>query len=173
MASPFAARTGTARSTVARKVTQRGASRGFTLIELMVALAILAIVSAIAVPIYTEYSIRTYRTDAAKDLLLCAQGMEKIASLNFSYLSAVDTNNDGAGDADTGPVSTNICQPTSTLYAVTVQAATGTSFTLRATPTTGPVVDNGFLELDSSGARRWDKNNNGDATEAGENDWVH
>jgi len=160
-----------------RKAVEQSATsardRGFTLIELMVALAILAIVSAIAIPIYTEYSVRTYRTDAGKDLLLCAQGMEKIASLNFSYLSAVDTDNDGVGDADTGPVSSNICRPTTTLYAVVVQAATATSFTLRATPTAAPVVGNGFLELDSSGTRRWDKNDNGDATEAGENNWAH
>jgi type IV pilus assembly protein PilE len=151
MASLMEARIETGRSKTGRAPAQSARDRGFTLIELMVALAILAIVSAIAVPIYSEYSIRTYRTDAEKDLLLCAQGMEKIASLNFSYLSAVDTNNDGAGDADTGPVSANICLPSTTLYA----------------------VDNGFIELDSSGARRWDKNNNGDATEAGENDWTH
>jgi len=173
MAPLMEARTRTGRPDTGHALAQSPRIRGFTLIELLVALAILAIVSAIAVPIYSEYSVRTYRTDAAKDLLLCAQGMEKIASLNFSYLNAVDTNNDGAGDADTGPVSANICVPTTTLYAVRVQAATATSFTLRATPTGGPVVGNGFLELDSTGARRWDKNNNGDATEAGENNWTH
>jgi type IV pilus assembly protein PilE len=144
---------------------------GFTLIELLVALAILAIVSAIAIPFYTQYSIRTYRTDAEKDLLMCAQGMERMSSINFTYAGAVDTNADGVGDADTGPVSANICVPTSTNYAVAVTVADANTFTLRATPTGGPVATNGLLEVDASGARRWDKNNNGSATDAGEGDW--
>jgi type IV pilus assembly protein PilE len=142
-------------------------SQGFTLIELLVALAILAIVSAVAVPIYTQYSIRTFRTDAQKDLLLCAQGMERFASRNFTYAGAV-----GPG-ADTGAVTANLCAPTSINYAITVEAADANAFTLRATPTGGPVVDDGLLEIDASGARRWDKNNDGDADDAGEDDWAH
>jgi type IV pilus assembly protein PilE len=138
---------------------------GFTLVELLVALAIMAIVSAIAVPIYTQYSLRTYRTDAEKDLLACAQGMERLSSINFTYAGAVD-------DSDTGPVSANICVPTSTNYAVSVAAADANTFTLRATPTGGAVANNGLLEFDASGARRWDKDNNGDATDAGEDNWT-
>ncbi len=146
-------------------------SRGFTLIELLVALAILAIVSAIAVPIYTQYSIRTFRTDAMKDVLLCGQGLERLASQTFTYAMHVDTNADGVGDASTGPVSANICIPTSINYAITVQAANANTFTIRAVPTNGPVVGNGGIEVDASGARRWDKNNNGNYLEAGEADW--
>jgi type IV pilus assembly protein PilE len=146
-------------------------SRGFTLIELLVALAILAIISAVAIPIYTEYSIRTFRADATKDLLLCGQGMERLASRTFTYANQVDTDADGAGDADTGPVSANICTPTSTNYAITVQAANANTFTVRAVPTAGPVVGNGGLEADASGARRWDKNNDGNYTDAGEDNW--
>lgn len=141
--------------------------QGFTLIELLVALAILAIVSAIAVPIYTQYSIRTFRTDAQKDLMLCAQGMERFASQNFTYAGAV-----GPGD-DTGPVTDNICDPSSINYDITVEAADATAFTLRATPTGGSVVDDGLLEVDSTGARRWDKNDDGDTEDADEADWAH
>ncbi len=64
-------------------------THGFTLIELLVALAIMAIVSAVAVPIYTEYSIRTQRTNAEKDLMLCAQGMERLASQTFTYAAHI------------------------------------------------------------------------------------
>jgi type IV pilus assembly protein PilE len=138
---------------------------GFTLIELLVALAILAIISAIAIPIYTQYSIRTFRTDAEKDLLICAQGMERLSSVNFTYAGAVDTDADGIGDSDTGPVSANICVPNSTNYALTVTAADANTFTLRATPTAGSSVGNGWLEVDASGVRRWDKNGSGTVTD--------
>lgn len=147
--------------------------QGFTLIELLVALAILAIVSAVAVPIYTEYSVRTFRTDAQKDLLLCAQGMERLGSAAFTYAGAVDTDADGTGDADTGPVSANICATTSMNYDISVEAADANAFTLRATPTGGPVVDDGLLEIDATGVRRWDKNDDGDTDDADETDWSH
>jgi hypothetical protein len=32
-------------------------------------------------------------------------------------------------------------------------------------------VDDGMLELDASGARRWDKNDDNDFGDAGENNW--
>jgi len=145
--------------------------QGFTLIELLVALAILAIISAVAMPIYTQYSIRTFRADAQKDLMTCAQGLERAASRNFSYAMVLDTDADGVGDASTGAVTPNICTPTTTLYDITVQAADASTFTLRATPTGGTVVDDGMLEIDGSGARRWDENNNGAFGDAGEDDW--
>jgi len=146
-------------------------SRGFTLIELMVALAIMAIISAVAIPIYTQYSIRTYRTTAEKDLMLCAQGMERLASqtLPFSYQNLV-----GPG-GDTGVVTTNICTPTSTNYSISVTNATPTTFTLRATATGGPVMaagQNGALELDANGAQRFDKAGDG-SFDAGDSGWPH
>jgi type IV pilus assembly protein PilE len=145
-------------------------SRGFTLIELLVALAIMAIVSAIAVPIYTQYSIRTQRTNAEKDLLLCAQSMERLASTSFTYAGLV-----GPG-ADTGAVTPNICTPSTTMYAITVQAANANTFTIRATPTSGPVftpTSDGMLEIDANGSQRWDRNHDGDFNDAYETSWTH
>ena len=43
---------------------------------------------------------------AQTDLLRCAQGMERHASLRFSYGSAIDSDADGVGDMDAGPVNT-------------------------------------------------------------------
>ena len=77
-------------------------ARGFTLIELMAALGILAILAALASPLYSRYSLGAHRALAQADLLRCAQGMERHASLAFSYLSAVDSDGDGIGETDLG-----------------------------------------------------------------------
>jgi Tfp pilus assembly protein PilE len=100
--------------------------------------------------LYTQYSIRTQRTNAEKDLLLCAQSMERLASTNFSYAGQV-----GPG-ADTGPVTPNICTPSTTMYAIAVTANANT-FTIRATPTSGPysIRQRRDLEIDGNGAQRW------------------
>ena len=141
-------------------------SRGFTLIELLVALAIMAVVSAIAVPIYTQYSVRTQRTNAEKDLMMCAQNLERLASTTFTYAGHV-------GGGDTGPVTANICVPTTTMYAITVTVANANTFTMRATPTSGPVLSNGMLEVDANGAQRWDRSNDGDFGDTNETSWAH
>jgi type IV pilus assembly protein PilE len=142
-------------------------SRGFTLIELLVALAIMAIISAVAVPIYTQYSIRTQRTNAEKDLMMCAQSMERLNAQAFTYAGLV-----GPG-ADTGAVTPNICTPSTTMYSVVVTVANANTFTIRATPTSGPVVGNGMLEVDATGAQRWDRNNDGDFGDTDETNWTH
>ena len=136
-------------------------TRGFTLIELLVALAIMAIISAVAVPIYTEYSGRTQRTNAEKDLMMCAQGLERLASstANFSY---------------GGHALADMCTPTSTaMYTITVEQADANGFRLRATPiATAVVKDDGMLEIAGTGAQRWDRNHNG-TWEAADNGWSH
>lgn len=148
-----------------------GKKTGFTLIELLIALAIMAIVSAIAVPLYTSYSHRTFRNEAQADLLNCAQGLERFASINFTYEGSADTDADGLGDADAGPVAAEICTTQSQLrYAITV-VATAAGYVLTADPQAGPMVTNGFLTLDDGGNRAWDENDN-NAIGTGEDDWV-
>ena len=147
--------------------------RGFSLIELLVALAILAIATAVALPIYNTYSVRAERTGIQADLLRCAQGMERHASVAMDYADAVDTDDDGTGDASTGPVSRNICEVASTAYRVTVHAADAAGFVLRARAVhaDSAVGRDGMLELDSTGRRRWDRNNDGDFDDDGESGW--
>lgn len=59
--------------------------RGFTLIELMVAIAIVGILSAIAYPKYQQYVLRTHRAEASKLLLTAANIQERQLADYGSY----------------------------------------------------------------------------------------
>lgn len=146
--------------------------RGFSLMEIMVAVAVVAVVLAFAVPIYQGYSVRAYRTQAQSDLLRCAQGMERHAALTMGYRNAIDVDDDGLGDQSTGPVSGNLCQVASTHYRISVRTADAGHFVLRAQArAASPVATDGALELDATGVRRWDRNDDGDFGDDGERGW--
>ena len=147
---------------------------GFTLVELLIAVAIMAIISAVAVPLYTNYSQRTYRGESGADMLVCAQALERFASVNFTYQNSADTDADGLGDADAGPIAAQICTPLSVAqgrYTIAVNA-TAATFAFTATPI-GVMAGNGILTLDDAGNRGWDQNGDNDTTDAGEQTWEY
>ena len=139
-------------------------ARGFTLIEFLVALTIFAIISAIAIPLYTQYSERGYRTEVMGDLMTCAQGLERFNAMNFTYV--------GANGGDDTALNADICNPESVRqgrYAITSVVGVNT-FDLTAVPA-GPMDGTGNLTLDESGQRTWDEDNDGDVAEAQDRDW--
>ena len=149
----------------------RGRTTGFTLLELMIAVTIVATLAAIALPLYTQYSERAWRQEPQQDMMNCAQGLERFYSTNWTYAGAADTNDDGVPDADNGPIATQICNPTSVdRYTITV-VGDATTYTLTATPdAAGPMADDGFMTYNDAQVRAWDKNNSG-AIDAGEDNW--
>ncbi|MFO7905383.1 MAG: type IV pilin protein [Pirellulaceae bacterium] len=60
-------------------------TRGFTLIELMITIAILAIIVGIAVPAYQNQVEKTRRADAIAGLTQAAQQLERCFTRNNSY----------------------------------------------------------------------------------------
>ncbi len=64
--------------------------RGFTLIELMIAVVIASILAAIAIPSYSSYIMRSRRTEAKSALLNLASLEERFFSTNNTY-SALPT----------------------------------------------------------------------------------
>lgn len=61
------------------------ACAGLTLIELMMVLAIIGILSAVALPNYSEYLRRGHRTEARTGLFQAAQWLERAATANGVY----------------------------------------------------------------------------------------
>jgi type IV pilus assembly protein PilE len=88
--------------------------KGFTLIEIMITVAILGILSAIVLPSYTEHVKKGKRSDAKVELLRLAQMQESYFVQNLSY--AKDLTQLGFG-ANTIPTD-------NTLYAITTDTIT-------------------------------------------------
>lgn len=117
---------------------------GFTLIELMIVVAIVAILLAIALPSYQNQVIKSRRTDAQRELVSWAQALERHYTANAQY-----------GDCSDGKPSG---KPSNNYYTISIAAAatdcTDTTFTLSAVPIGGTSQANdGTLTLDNTGAR--------------------
>lgn len=91
-------------------------SRGFTLIEVMIVVAIIGILSAIAYPAYGKFVREARRSDAHLSLLAASQAMERCRSTNFSYAGC------------TVPATS-----TENHYTLALSAQTANTFTLTAT----------------------------------------
>lgn len=99
-------------------------NKGFTLIELMITVAVIAILAAIAYPSYTQHVQKGRRENAKAELLGFVQNLERHYAIKYTYdASLADLN-----IPSTIPASGNAH------YNVSL-AKTATSYTLTATPT--------------------------------------
>lgn len=102
---------------------------GFTLIELMIVVAIVGILSAVAYPSYTEYVRRGHRADARAGLLQAQQWLERAATATGAYPTALPATLTWANDS-------------TKRYTISIGGpATTSTFTLTATPKGAQVGD--------------------------------
>lgn len=66
-------------------------TQGFTLIELMIVVAIVGILSMVAYPSYTDYVVRAKRGDGKAAILTAQLAQEKYRSNNTTYLAVSST----------------------------------------------------------------------------------
>ena len=127
--------------------TQMNAASGFTLIELMIVVAIVGILSAIAYPSYLEHVRKGMRAEAKAALMEGAQALERYYSVNGTYVAA--------GGALPAVFGTVVPDTGTKYYDIAAQGTpTRNSFALRATRSGKMSADPcGDFQLDNTGAR--------------------
>jgi type IV pilus assembly protein PilE len=122
-------------------------SRGFTLIELMIVVAVVALLTTIALPSYQRYVQKSRRTDAKNAVLDLASREERFFSVNNTYTNSAPAL--GYGAASAFPLAVNASgQSYYSLSVPSVTAASGSgatavaaAFTALATPTGSQTAD--------------------------------
>jgi len=100
--------------------------KGFTLVELMVVVAIMGILVAVGYPSYAKYVTKSKRADAMKSLELLAGAMESFYGVNETYAGAT------VNAAGTGTVGSN--QSADGYYTLSISGNNAFGYTLTATP---------------------------------------
>lgn len=117
--------------------------QGFTLIEMLIAVALVGILAAVAIPSYSEYVRRGHRAEARAGLLQAAQWMERAATATGAYPS-IDAFN-----------ATTLTTVPSGRYTIAIDAGrTDSTYSLTATPKNAQTGDRcGAFTLRQDGLR--------------------
>ena len=110
---------------------RRRTAAGFTLIELMIAVAVVAILASIAYPSYQEQVRKSRRAQAKADLVELTQLAERFRTVNNTY----------AGFDATGAFFGNSPRTGTAYYTLVMGDETASAFTLTATPTGAQATD--------------------------------
>jgi type IV pilus assembly protein PilE len=121
-------------------MTQSDRPKGFTLIEMLIALACVALLASLAWPSYQSLILRSQRAQARASLLQAAHWLERAASANGSYPLTPD-------------IPASVLQIDGQRYKMTI-TSTAQSYTLSVTPLGTQAADTcGTLTLNHLGVR--------------------
>lgn len=121
----------------------RNRSEGFTLIEVMIAVAIIGIIAMIGYPTYQEYIVKSHRAKAKACVMEHAQAMERHYTTNLTYVGGnpvLACRNDGS---------------LNTRYQIAIANVDARTYTVSATPVGAQIEDTqcGALSLDQAGMK--------------------
>lgn len=119
--------------------------QGFTLIEMMIVVAIIGILAAISYPSYQNYVIKTKRTDMMSEMQNIASEIEsrKLALGSYNAISAsVKTD-----------FATAYPRQGTQLYDVTITDPLVAKWSITAKPKSGQMVNDGTLSLNYQGVK--------------------
>ena len=136
-------RTGIARRAAVNP--RSSASRGFTILELLVVFVIIGIVSAIALPAYFSQARKSYRAEVKAIMMETAQFMERYYTTNRTYVGA----------APLTVVSPKGASATSKKYDLSFSVTpTISAYTLQAVPVNSQASDScGTMTMSQTGAQ--------------------
>lgn len=140
--------------------------QGFSLLELMVVVAIIAISIAIVRPLYKQYTVKAKRTDVETAMVEIARKLEAYKLVNNDY-GATNPTSGYASNPLTNPAifgysspNTQPVYPQSGVvnYNLTITASPTTSWTITATPRSGTTqAGDGPVLLNEQGWKCWTK----------------
>jgi len=104
-------------------------SSGFTLMELMIVVAIIGIIATIALPSYQDFVLKSRRSEAHSGLAKMQLQQEAHRMVNTTYTSSF-----GSGSND-------VNEPTSDYYTFTMSGGSASAYTLKATAKSTQTAD--------------------------------
>lgn len=140
-------------------VVSPGSDSGFTFIELMLAVLILAIIAAVAYPSYSAYVKRSNRVEMQTYMVQIAQNLENYKLAHNNYADATLTPYGGDKFPITGTPNYQLRLTNAAGIALNVSGAENQSWLLVARPLPeGAQKNTGALSLSSNHMQCWYKN---------------
>ena len=134
-----------------RPLSKRGAAAGFTLIELMIALVVVALLAAIGYPGYLRHVTSSSRAAAQTEVSEIASMQEKIFLNSNAYTGDMTTAYNGTAAGGLGKTSGKTDDGK---YTLAFTVSTAQSYTITATPVAGTSqAGDGAFSIASTGAR--------------------